>query len=35
MEESHEFGSCGGGALLVIMPITGSRETDDYRDYNR
>ena len=28
------IGSCEGGALPVIMSITGPREPHDYRDYN-
>ena len=28
------IGSCEGGALPVIMSITGPRETHDYRNYN-
>ena len=29
-----QVGSCVGGALLATMPITGPRETHDYRAYN-
>jgi len=36
MEDNGElhFGVCGGGALPVIMSITGPREPHDYRGYD-
>ena len=30
----HKPARAGGGALLVIMPIIGPRETHDYREFN-
>ena len=30
----YKFGSCEGGALLVIMSIIGPRERHDYRERN-
>ena len=29
-----QVGSCEGGALPVIMPITGPRKTHDHRELN-